>query len=138
MFQNQIISLGSISSATHKRKRGEIDTDAPTASEVDDAERPGSDVEINSDDEEDEHKTPKGRKPRPKASPKNKSSPIAKKPRAGKSALPKVTKTKARRGRKPKGGEDPYDADQVAKDAKISADNPLFSEQYVCFNFFHH
>lgn len=70
------------------------------------------------DDERD--KTPKGRKPKPKASPtKNKSTPIAKKPRAGKSALPKVPKAKARRGRKPKEREDPYDADQVAKDAKF-------------------
>ncbi|KAK7019893.1 SCD domain-containing protein [Favolaschia claudopus] len=53
-------------------------------------------------------------KPRRKA----KQSPIAKKPR---------------KTRKTKDGEDAFDPQQVAKESKIHADNPLFSAQLVCF-----
>jgi len=36
-----------------------------------------------------------------------------------------------RRGRKVKEGDDAYDAEQVAKDTKIAADNPLFSAYHA-------
>jgi len=53
-----------------------------------------------------------------------------KKPRGDKVKTTKTLKATTRRVRKPKEGEDAYDANQVAKDTKISADNPLFSEYY--------
>jgi cohesin complex subunit SA-1/2 len=44
--------------------------------------------------------------------------------------MSKILKASTRKGRKPKEGEDAYDPDhwQVAKDTKISGDNPLFRE----------
>lgn len=121
-----IIYLGPSSSFTRKRKRADTDTenDAPDPSDADDAEQRDVEQEGDADEEHDEHKTPRGRKANAKSSPKSKSTPVAKKPRGEKSKLPKPA---TRRGRQPKEGESVYDAQQVAKDTKISADNPLFS-----------
>jgi len=87
-----------------------------------------SEEEVDVGGGEENQKTPKARKSKTKTSPKDQTTPIAKKPRKEKNALPKLPKIKARRGRKPKDTEEVYDADQVAKDTKILADNPLFSE----------
>ena len=67
------------------------------------------------------------RKGKSKMSAKTKGPPPAKKPRVAKATGSKPPKTTARRSRKPKEGDDTYDAVQVAKDTKIAADNPLFS-----------
>ncbi|KAG6835657.1 hypothetical protein H0H93_016057 [Arthromyces matolae] len=69
-------------------------------------------------------KKPSGKKSTPKA----KGPPPTKKPRVAKVAVDKPAKaTTSKKGRKPKEGEDAYDAAQVAKDTKILADNPLFN-----------
>ena|SRR6266540_78057 len=122
--------LGPSTSFTRKRKRADTDTenDAPDPSDVDDVEQHDIEREGDVDEEHDVHKTPRGRKAKAKPSPMSKSTPIAKKPRGEKNVMPKFPKPAARRGRQQKGGEDVYDAEQVAKDTKISADNPLFSE----------
>lgn len=123
-------------SATRKRKRNnnsDTENDAPDPADAQAADGPESDEENDGEDEEEGFEAPKAksasaRKPRRKASPKPKATSSTKKPRAEKTAEPKPHKVPARRGRKPKEGENPYDAEQVAKDTKISADNPLFSE----------
>jgi cohesin complex subunit SA-1/2 len=94
-----------------------------------------SEEEHDADAEEGEQKTPKARKSKAKTSPKDQTTPVAKKLRKEKNVLPKLPKVKARRGRKPKDTEDVYNADQVAKDTKILADNPLFSVYHFCFKF---
>lgn len=125
-----ILYLGPSNSFSRKRKRADTDTenDAPDSSDVDDVEERDIEQEDGADEEHDEHKTPRGRKANAKSSPKGKSTPVAKKPRGEKNILPKLPKPATRRGRQPKEGEGVYDAEQVAKDTKISADNPLFSE----------
>ena len=81
-----------------------------------------------------EYRSPKakattaGRKGKVKSPPKKKAGPSTKKPRTEKAAMPKTLKASTRKGRKLKEGEDTYDPEQIAKDTKISADNPLFSE----------
>ncbi|KAF8153202.1 hypothetical protein B0H34DRAFT_800432 [Crassisporium funariophilum] len=122
-------------SATRKRKHHDTDTDndAPHITDPEDAEEPESDDEHVTDEEEEGFKVPKakvtttGRKGKAKTSPKAKATPAAKKPRTERPTIPKLHKATARKGRKLKEGEDAYDPDQVAKDTKISADNPLFN-----------
>ncbi|KAF8892974.1 hypothetical protein BD779DRAFT_1609978 [Infundibulicybe gibba] len=115
-------------SAPSKRKRKRSDSgsedDAPDVSEPEDPPVPSDDSSDEGDDEEENQKTPKARKPRAKTA-KAKGPPVAKKPRIVKA--PAASKPTAKRGRKVKEGDDAFDATRVAKDTKISADNPLFN-----------
>ena len=132
------IDLNSVagSSDTRKRKHNDSDTedDTPHATESEGVDKPVDNDESDADQEEEEYQSPKaktttaGRKAKAKSSPKKKAGPPAKKPRAEKAAMSKMLKASTRKGRKLKEGEDTYDPEQVAKDTKISADNPLFSE----------
>lgn len=96
----------------------------PQEAEPDDAQHEDDGDEA---DEEDFHGPKPKRQAKSAATPKVKGTPPAKKVRVAKATGPKTTKAIAKRGRKPKIGEDAYDAAQVAKDTKITADNPLFS-----------
>lgn len=103
---------------TKKRKRNnqsDTEDDAPENVGEKDADMPESEAEgVNDEDEGDfEERASKNASTRKKA--------IPKKPNAG----PKLP---GRRGRKPTVAGEAYDADKVAKDTKIAADNPLFSE----------
>lgn len=132
------IDLNSVagSSDTRKRKHNDSDTedDTPHATESEGVDKPVDNDESDADQEEEEYQSPKaktttaGRKAKAKSSPKKKAGPPAKKPRTEKAAMSKTLKASTRKGRKLKEGEDTYDPEQVAKDTKISADNPLFSE----------
>ncbi|KAF9559794.1 hypothetical protein CPC08DRAFT_666116 [Agrocybe pediades] len=118
----------SVASSAKKRKRNEGDAQEETRSD-EEAEQVGSDEEQGDDEAEEEFRTPKARgatakKSKSKSSPKSKAS---KKPRTEEPTTTKPPKAVARKGRKPKEGEDAYDAEKVAKDTKISADNPLFN-----------
>lgn len=99
-----------------------------------------SEEENDADEEGDGYEAPKSkstaaaRKTKSKGSPKSKGAPAARKPRTEKTTVTKVPKPTARKGRRVKEGEDNYDAEQVAKDTKISADNPLFSEYKLLLN----
>jgi len=53
--------------------------------------------------------------------------PANKKPRKTKAAVPKGAKTTGRKPKKGKDGDDAFDAMKIAKETKITADNPLFS-----------
>ncbi|KAF8902622.1 hypothetical protein CPB84DRAFT_1961568 [Gymnopilus junonius] len=103
--------------ATRKRKRNDSDAEGDAHPDVD-ADQPETDAEDENDD------GGKTKMSKSKSSPKTKST---KKPRTEKATSPKPPKVPTRRGRKPKGGDDAYDAEQVAKDTKISPDNPLFN-----------
>ncbi|RDB23493.1 Cohesin subunit psc3 [Hypsizygus marmoreus] len=117
-----------------KRKRHESD-----AEEEEPAEPAQEDVQGSPDDEaddegeeEEDYRAPKPKtsshKAPTKTAPKAKGQPPAKKARVAKPSGSKPTKPIAtRKGRKAKEGEDAYDAAQVAKDTKITADNPLFN-----------
>ncbi|KDR77313.1 hypothetical protein GALMADRAFT_267467 [Galerina marginata CBS 339.88] len=114
--------------ATRKRKRNDSDTEDDAHPE-NDVDRPESGQDDDEEEEDERYQGPKSKeglagKSKPKTSPKAK---VSKKPRTEKTTVPKPPKAGTRRGRKPKEGEDAYDADQVAKDTKISADNPLFN-----------
>ena len=119
------------SSGPKKRKRPSSDTDNDAPDPVDAQVEPSDESEEGGGDEagEEGFEAPraKGSKPKRKSSPKAKTTPTTKKPRPEKIVAPKPLKVAARRGRKPKEAENACDADQVAKDTKISADNPLFS-----------
>ncbi len=127
-----------VSSSLLKRKRSdatsdeEHDNDGPLSEDSDHA--PADDE---GDAEEGDFHAPKppgksGTKRKPKA-------PTApKKPRAPKGTAPKRAaakpagppkpkKTAARKGKQPAGAEGEFDAEKVAKDSKIAADNALFS-----------
>lgn len=68
-----------------------------------------------------------------KAKAKAKGPPTVKRSRTAKAAAaPKIPGTGARRGRKPKATGDAFDADKVAKEAKINNDNVLFSTYFFC------
>ena len=130
---NSALNLVASSSTAKKRKHNESDTedDTPHATDSEPVERVANDDEDDADQDEEEYKSPKakptaGRKGKGKSSPKKKAGPPAKKPRAEKATTLKLA---TRKGRKLKEGQDTYDPEQVAKDTKISADNPLFSEQ---------
>lgn len=115
-------------STNRKRKRQGSDTenDATGVTDGEDAQEHGQD----DDDDADDANAPKSkatRKGKAKVSPKTKGAPAAKKPRTNKGQ----PKTMGRRGRKVKEGDDAYDAEQVAKDTKIAADNPLFSAHHA-------
>jgi cohesin complex subunit SA-1/2 len=122
-------------SATGKRKHNDSDTedDTPHVTDSEGVDKPVDNDESDTDLGE-EYQSPKakatiaGRKGKVKSSPKKKAGPSAKKPRTEKAAMPKTIKASTRKGRKLKEGEDTYDPEQVAKDTKISDDNPLFSE----------
>lgn len=103
---------------TKKRKRNnqsDTEDDAPENVVEKDADLPESEGEVENDDEEAdfEQRTPKNASIRKKTT--------TKKP----NAVPKIP---GRRGRKAAVAGEAYDADKVAKDTKIAADNPLFSE----------
>lgn len=148
-FQHQIlISLPVTPPTTGKRKRKHAETeteDNGLTSGLDDVDHADDDAasvaggedERDGVEEEDgeEYHAPK---PKPtgsarKAKAKNpaakpKGPPPAKKQRVTKAAVPKAPKAATRKGRKLKEGDDAtFDLDQVAKDTKINADNPLFS-----------
>ncbi|KAF9463277.1 hypothetical protein BDZ94DRAFT_636599 [Collybia nuda] len=109
-----------------KRKRQDSDDeiDVPPEAETDDAQHEDGDEA----DEEEDFRAPKPkRKARPASTPKAKGSPPTKKTRVTKMPGSKPAKPAVKRGRKAKVGEDAYDAVQVAKDTKITADNPLFN-----------
>ena len=123
-------------SATRKRKHNDSDTEDDTlhATDSEGVDKPVDNDESDADQDEEEYQSPKakattaGRKGKVKSSPKKKAGPPVKKPRTEKGAMSKILKTSTRKGRKVKEGEDIYDPEQVAKDTKISADNPLFSK----------
>ena len=131
------LSLNSVAStsAARKRKHNDSDTedDTPHATESEGVDKPIDNDESDADQDEEEYQSPKAkavtavRKAKAKSSPKKKAGPPTKKPRIEKAAMSKTLKASTRKGRKPKEGEDAYDPEQVAKDTKISADNPLFS-----------
>lgn len=124
------------SSAARKRKHNDsdIEDDTPHVTDSEVVDKVVNDDEADADQDEEEYRSPKGkatttgRRGKGKSSPKKKAGPPAKKPRTERATIPKTSKLSTRKGRKPKEGEDSYDAEQVAKDTKISADNPLFSE----------
>ena len=124
------------SSAARKRKHNESDTedDTPHVTDSEGIDKLAVNDEGDADQDEEEYQSPKAkattasRKGKVKSSPKKKTGPPAKKPRTEKAVVPKTLKTSTRKGRKSKEDEDTYDPEQVAKDTKISADNPLFSK----------
>jgi hypothetical protein len=117
-----------------KRKRNDSDAEdnAPDASEPADAQPPLEGDGEDADEEEEEYHGPKlkatsaARKGKGRASPKRKGPPPAKKIKITKVPGPKPAKP-TRKSRKHKDGDDSFDAAQVAKDTKMTADNPLFS-----------
>ncbi|KAF7439987.1 hypothetical protein PC9H_000324 [Pleurotus ostreatus] len=118
----------SVDSALSKGKRKRDD------SETEDEGLDERDVHASEDegDDEDDEPGPKSkRKPRrskTKSPVKPKGPPPAKKPRAAKQPAPKSDKPATRRGRKPKNATTgAFNAAEVAKDTKISDDNPLFN-----------
>ncbi|KAF8062324.1 hypothetical protein FPV67DRAFT_1508040 [Lyophyllum atratum] len=118
-----------------KRKRHDSDTegDPIEGRDLEDEENGAGDGEDDGDDEEEDYRAPKTKIPAKKGQAKTtttkaKGPPPTKKPRVAKAPAEKPAKsTTTRRGRKPKEGGDAYDAVQVAKDTKITADNPLFN-----------
>ena len=117
-----------------KRKRHDEDDDGLETTEPEDAPQDlgeGDAGDADMDGKGRDYHTPKPktapRKQKSKISAKAKGPPPPKKPRVAKSTGSKPAKTTVRKGRKPKEGDDTYDAAQVAKDTKIAADNPLFS-----------
>lgn len=129
-------------SSQGKRKRTETDAedDVPDEQLGDDANHASEDDVDDADDEEEDYRAPK-----PKTISKSPSKPASKpkgprpskKPRVTKAQVQKPTKTTMKRGRKPKEGDDAYDAEQVAKDTKIAADNPLFSVSLSTWDIIH-
>ncbi|KAJ3501848.1 hypothetical protein NMY22_g18781 [Coprinellus aureogranulatus] len=114
-------------SSARKRKRPDSDNEderlegRPEGGEGDE----DADAEDEEEEEQEEVRvkaTRKGKKAA--AAPKEKPAPAPKKPREPK---PKAAKVPGRRGRRVKEGDDTYDAEQVARDTKISGDNPLFN-----------
>lgn len=128
-----LIYISKVESAPNKRKRN--DTDAEDGPEISDPEDDPSANEGDDNDDDEVYRAPKPkpkttmptRKGKGKATTKPRGPPPAKKPRTAKTATQKVSKATVRRSKKPKGGEDAFDAAQVAKETKISNDNPLFS-----------
>ena len=124
------------SSTAKKRKHADSDTEDDTP-HVTDSEGVDKFVENDAgdaDQDNEEYQSPKakattaGRKGKGKSPPKKKTGPPTKKSRTEKATMSKTLKPSTRKGRKWKEGGDTYDPEQVAKDTKISADNPLFSE----------
>lgn len=99
------------------------------------AEFPDEDNE-REEEEGEEYPAPKAKKTSAspdKAKGKAKATSTVKRPRTAKAAAtPKAPVTGARRGRKPKVAGDAFDADKVAKEAKINNDNVLFSAHFPC------
>ncbi|EAU84056.2 cohesin subunit [Coprinopsis cinerea okayama7 len=121
------------STSTRKRKRRDEDAEgeetAATEPEDEPVDEDDADDEEEGDDDDVESKPKRkpGRKPKAKGSPKAKAPTAPKKPREPKTTTLKALKTTTRARRKPKEGEEAYDADQVAKDTRIASDNPLFN-----------
>lgn len=112
-----------------KRKRPqESDDDVNDGKASEEEEEDAHDGDA--DEEGEDYRAPKkpsARKPNANGKSTSKSKPPVKRPRVAKTNLPKPPNATSKRGRKPKGDADAYDAAQVAKDTKITADNPLFS-----------
>ncbi|RXW15379.1 hypothetical protein EST38_g10469 [Candolleomyces aberdarensis] len=129
------------STSARKRKRPDTDvededTTVPNAQADDEREDADADAEDEEEEEGYESAKPKTvRKAKPKAPGKDKPTPAPKKPREPKTTTRKAGKAPTRRGRKVKDGEDTYDAEQVARDTKIAADNPLFTLQSTTEDF---
>lgn len=130
---NALILLTCLGSS-QKRKRSDADTGdegEPTANGLTVNGLESSDDDERSEEEGEEYRAPKVKKT--SASPdkvktKPKGAPAPKRPRTAKGpTVPKPVGTGARRGRKPKATGDAFDADKVAKEAKINNDNALFS-----------
>ncbi|KAH6910734.1 cohesin subunit [Coprinopsis sp. MPI-PUGE-AT-0042] len=129
-----VSSSGPLSSRKRKHRDADSDNEEGPASEPEDEAMEEDDGEAaeDEDDEEPEPKPKPTRKGRPRAPPKAKAAVAPKKPRepkgqAQKPAAQKSGKPATRGRRKPKDGEDAYDAEQVAKDTRIASDNPLFN-----------
>lgn len=113
-----------------KRKRDDSDTEDEGSHERDvhASEEEGDDE----DDEPDPKSKRKPRRSKTKSPVKPKGPPPAKKPRAAKQSAPKSDKPVTRRGRKSKNATaGAFNAAEVAKDTKISDDNPLFSASSI-------
>ncbi|KZT65182.1 hypothetical protein DAEQUDRAFT_716862 [Daedalea quercina L-15889] len=130
-----------VNSSLLKRKRSDETSDDGAQSELSDPESQADEAEMG-----DEFDAPKAK---PKATAKTKrkarepkdpnATPVAKKPRVPKKAAapktakstvprpPKPLKTGARRGRRPATDATEFDAEQVAKETKISADIAMFN-----------
>ncbi|KAH8097102.1 hypothetical protein BXZ70DRAFT_1009416 [Cristinia sonorae] len=141
--KKQATQFISVNSALSKRKRSDETTDDEARSEPLQPEPEESESEQEEDDHEEEFAAPKQKaaakrrgKATAKPGPKPKGPPAAKKPRTTKASekvkLPPVPKAKRApgkpRGKKAAVGEvEEFDAEQVAKDTKISGDNALFN-----------
>lgn len=117
---------------SQKRKRTDVDTGDEADPDMNGVESPDEDDE-HEEEEGEEYHAPKAKKTsaspdKAKSKAKAKGPSTVKRPRTAKAAAaPKVPGTGARRGRKPKVAGDVFDADKVAKEAKINNDNVLFS-----------
>jgi hypothetical protein len=121
------------SQSPNKRKRNTEEDDQIDPQDIGDAEVEADDEDDadgvdDGDDEPDTRPTKrKGKATEPrKAKAKAKGPPPPKKPRMAKNALPKPQKTPKPTKRKARANGD-FDADKLATETKISADNPLFS-----------
>jgi hypothetical protein len=117
-----------------KRKRNDSDTedDLQDITDIDDVQPvDGDDNDPQVDFDASKSKPTKGRRGKPP-----KGAPAAKKPRTTKVPVPKAPKTTTRKPRKPKADRDAFDPAKIAKDTKISADNPLFSALHPAFHLF--
>lgn len=127
--------FSNLAASTRKRKRHDSDTEnePPKDKEAEDPQVSDDQGGDDPDEDEEDYDAPKpkqsatARKGKAKALPKAKTAPAAKKPKTFKVPGPKGLKSAVRKGRKQNGGDDAYDADQITKDTKITADNPLFS-----------
>jgi cohesin complex subunit SA-1/2 len=109
------------------------DEDGADGANADEEEEDGEGEEEQEEEDFEVAPKPKGRKSTRKAAAEPKKSrgqPPAKKPKATvQKPPPKTAGTK--RGRKVKNADsEPFDAEQIAKETKINADNPLFSASY--------
>lgn len=115
-----------VDSNLNKRRRGGSDTeDAVSGLESNHSDQ--EDGQEEGDDDEEDFKAPKS-KPKVastarKSKAKTRGPSPAKKPRMTKTAVPKPP----RKPRKGKAGADAFDSNNISKDTKITADNPLFS-----------
>ncbi|TFK29563.1 hypothetical protein FA15DRAFT_632012 [Coprinopsis marcescibilis] len=130
--RRQTQTFVSATSSGRKRKHHEVDTDnedatATDTEELQDGEDDADDEDNEEEEEELEERRIVSRKPKAKASPKSKPAAAPKKPREPKTTTRRTLKTTTRGRRKPKDGDDIYDADQVTKATRIASDNPLFN-----------
>ncbi|GBE83439.1 hypothetical protein SCP_0504880 [Sparassis crispa] len=122
--QKKQVAHFAVNSTLTKRKRSDA-TDQDANSELSDSE----DNDEGPDEEDDD--APKTKSPA-KRKRKATGAPQAKKPRKTKMPAPKATaakpkKTATRKAKQPAPDAEDFDAEKVAKDTKISGDNPLFN-----------